>query len=40
LLDDPEATAHLTAYLLSRLAKRVQVRQRDHIAQLQLDFEA
>lgn len=40
LLDDPQATAHLTAYLLSRLAKRVQVRQRDAIAQLQLDFEA
>lgn len=40
LLDDPEATAHLTAYLLSRLARRVQARQRDKIAQLQLDFDA
>lgn len=40
LLDDPEAAAHLTAFLLSRLAKRVQVRQRDAIAQLQLDFDA
>lgn len=40
LLDDPEAAAHLTAYLLSRLAKRVQVRQRDAIAQLRLDFDA
>ncbi|RTZ44577.1 xanthine/uracil permease [Candidimonas sp. SYP-B2681] len=40
LMDDPEATAHLTAYMLSRLAKRVHVRQRDAIAQLRLDFEA
>ncbi|HUH60380.1 MAG TPA: solute carrier family 23 protein [Candidimonas sp.] len=40
LMDDPEATAHLTAYLLSRLARKVQVRQRDKIAQLQLDFDA
>lgn len=40
LIDDPQATVHLTAYLLGRLAKRVQVRQRDAIAQLQLDFEA
>ncbi|NYT63168.1 purine/pyrimidine permease [Alcaligenaceae bacterium] len=40
LIDDPEAAGHLTAYMLSRLAKRVQVRQRDAIAQLQLDFEA
>jgi xanthine/uracil permease len=40
LIEDPDAAAHLTAYLLSRLARRVQVRQRDKIAQLQLDFDA
>ncbi|MGB3291284.1 MAG: solute carrier family 23 protein [Burkholderiaceae bacterium] len=40
LIDDPEATAHMTSYLLSRLARRVQVRQRGDIAGLQLDFDA
>ncbi|MGB6105340.1 MAG: solute carrier family 23 protein [Pusillimonas sp.] len=40
LIDDPEATAHMTSYLLSRLARRVQVRQRGDTAQLQLDFDA
>jgi xanthine permease XanP len=40
LIDDPEATAHMTSYLLSRLARRVQIRQRGDTAQLQLDFDA
>ena len=40
VIDDPEATAHLTSFMLSRLARRVQIRQRGEIAQLQLDFDA
>src|SRR5690554_806104 len=40
LMDDPEATAHMTSYLLSRLARRVQVRQRGEAAGLQLNFDA
>ncbi|HWK69455.1 MAG TPA: solute carrier family 23 protein [Burkholderiaceae bacterium] len=40
MINDPDATAHMTAYLLSRLARRVQVRQRGDIAGLQLDFDA
>jgi xanthine permease XanP len=40
LIDDPEATAHMTSYLLSRLARRFQVRQRGDTVQLQLDFDA
>ncbi len=40
LIDDPHATARLTAYLLSRLSRRMKVRQRGPDARLQLDFEA
>jgi hypothetical protein len=40
LLNDPEGTAHMTSYLLSRLARRMDVRQKGDLAQLQLEFDA
>lgn len=40
LLHDPDGTAHMTAYLLSRLARKTQSRQKGDLAQLQLEFEA
>lgn len=40
LLDDPDGTAHMTSYLLSRLARRMDARQKGDLAQLQLDFDA
>lgn len=40
LLHDPEGTAHMTSYLLSRMAKRMQVRRRGQQAQLVLYFDA
>lgn len=40
MLDDPEAAARLSSYLLSRLARRVQVFQRDGRCHLDLYFDA
>lgn len=40
LLNDPDGTAHMTSYLLSRLARRMDARQRGDLAQLTLNFDA
>ena len=40
MIEDPDATALMTSFLLSRLARRMRVRQRGETAHLQLDFDA
>ncbi|NYT25890.1 purine/pyrimidine permease [Alcaligenaceae bacterium] len=40
MLDDPQAAARLSSYLLSRLARRVQVSTRDGLCHLDLYFDA
>src|SRR5690606_23312632 len=40
MIEDPEATSQMTSFLLSRLARRMRVRQRGETAHLQLDFDA
>ena len=40
MLDDPDAAARLSSYLLSKLARRVQITERDGRCQLDLYFDA